>query len=60
VGAGGFHLTISSPTTSSVIIQASTNLVNWVNIYTSTPPFTFTDSTSTNYHDRFYRALLGP
>jgi uncharacterized repeat protein (TIGR01451 family) len=62
VGGGGFHLTISSPTTSSVIIQATTNLVdpNWVNVFTSTPPFTFTDSTSTNYHDRFYRALLGP
>ena len=61
VGAGGaFHLTISSPTSSSVIVQASTNLVNWVNVYTSTPPFTFTDSSSTNYHDRFYRALIGP
>jgi uncharacterized repeat protein (TIGR01451 family) len=59
-GGGGFHLTISGPTSSSVIIQASTNLVNWVNVYTSTPPFTFTDSTSTNYSDRFYRALLGP
>ena len=61
VGAGGaFHLTISSPTSSSVIVQASTNLVNWVNVYTSTPPFTYTDSSSTNYHDRFYRALIGP
>jgi uncharacterized repeat protein (TIGR01451 family) len=60
VGGGAFHLTISSPTSSSVIIQASTNLVNWVNVFTSTPPFTFTDSTSTNYHDRFYRALIGP
>jgi uncharacterized repeat protein (TIGR01451 family) len=59
-GGGAFHLTISSPTTSSVIVQASTNLVNWVNVYTSTPPFTFTDSTSTNYQNRFYRALLGP
>jgi uncharacterized repeat protein (TIGR01451 family) len=57
---GAFHLTVSSPTSSSVIIQASTNLVNWVNVYTSTPPFTFTDSASTNYHDRFYRALIGP
>ena len=28
----------------STIIQASTDLVNWVNIYTNTPPFTFTDS----------------
>jgi uncharacterized repeat protein (TIGR01451 family) len=35
-GSGGaFHLTISGPTTSSVIIQATTNLVNpnWVNVF---------------------------
>jgi hypothetical protein len=59
-----FALTISNPTNppASVIIQASTNLVtgHWVNVYTSTPPFTFTNLDSTNYPMRFYRALLGP
>ena len=60
VGGGTFQLTVASPTTSTVIIQASTNLVNWVNIYTNTPPFIFSDSISTNYHDRFYRAKIGP
>jgi len=61
VGGGAFHLTISNPNASTVIIQASTNLVNWVNVYTSTlPSITFTDSTQTNYHDRFYRAKIGP
>jgi len=61
VAAGGaFHLTISNPTSSSVIIQASTNLVNWINVYTSTlSSITFTDSATTNFHDRFYRALFG-
>jgi uncharacterized repeat protein (TIGR01451 family) len=51
---GKFSLTVggSGPPT---VIQASTNLVNWVNIYTNTPPFTFTDAvTSLPY--RFYRA----
>jgi len=57
---GTFSLTISGPIGSSVIIQASTNLVNWVNILTNTAPFTFTDSATTNYPDRFFRALLGP
>ncbi len=61
VGGGAFHLTISNPDNSTVIIQASTNLVNWVNVYTSTlPSITFTDSTQTNYHDQFYRAKIGP
>jgi uncharacterized repeat protein (TIGR01451 family) len=44
----------------SVIIQASTNLMNWVNIYTNTTPFDFTDLNATNYPDRFYRAIIGP
>lgn len=44
----------------STIIQASTNLLNWVNIYTNTPPFTFTNSVATTSRGRFYRAVLGP
>ena len=61
VSGGAFHLTISNPDNSTVIIQASTNLVNWVNVYTSAlPSITFTDSIQTNYHDRFYRAKIGP
>jgi len=61
MAGGAFHLTISNPDNSTVIIQASTNLVNWVNVYTSTlPSITFTDSTQTNYSDRFYRAKIGP
>jgi len=55
------QLTVSMPSPYySTIIQASTDLVNWVNIYTNTPPFTFTDSMTTNFPCRFYRALLGP
>jgi hypothetical protein len=30
---------------------------NWLNIYTSTPPFIFTNFDSTNYPMRFYRAV---
>lgn len=54
-GGGQFKLSIGgvgSPT----VIQASTNLVNWVSIYTNTPPFVFTDSFARPY--RFYRAEL--
>lgn len=56
---GTFSLTITGASVST-ILQASTNLVNWINVYTGTPPFTFTDPGASNYPDRFYRALLGP
>jgi uncharacterized repeat protein (TIGR01451 family) len=59
--AGGqFTFNLSGAPGSSVIIQASTNLVNWVPIYTNVSPFSFTDSNSTNYPYRFYRAVTGP
>lgn len=59
VGAGGkFVLTISGAS-SEVIIQASTNLMTWVPIYTNyAAPYTFTDSVSSGLPYRFYRAVI--
>jgi uncharacterized repeat protein (TIGR01451 family) len=57
VANGQFHLTVSGNSAYPVIIQSSTNLVNWVNISTNTPPFTFTDTVSSARY-RFYRALV--
>jgi hypothetical protein len=55
---GAFSLTISG-SSSLTTIQASTNLVNWVTVYStnSAVPFTFTDPNKTNYPYRFYRAV---
>jgi glucuronoarabinoxylan endo-1,4-beta-xylanase len=46
----------------TVIIQANSNLIstNWLNIYTGTPPFNFTDPDASNYVRRFYRAQILP
>ncbi len=57
---GNFSLTITTPSVPT-IVQVSTNLAttNWLNVYTSTPPFTFTETNATN-PARFYRALLAP
>jgi hypothetical protein len=41
----------------STVIQASTNLINWVSVYTNTPAFIYTDSI-TSFSRRFYRATL--
>ena len=59
VGSSGFYLTVTGDPVST-IVQASTNLVNWQNIFTNTPPFVFTNFQSTNFPIRFYRALLAP
>jgi uncharacterized repeat protein (TIGR01451 family) len=54
---GRFHLSVSGGSGSPMVVQASTNLVNWVNISTNTPPFTFTDTVSSPFPYRFYRAV---
>lgn len=59
VGSGGqFVLSISGNSPLSVVLQASTNLVNWVNLSTNSVPFSFTDTVSSAYKDRFYRAAV--
>lgn len=52
-----FQVSVANPTNYSIIIQASTNLVNWVDVCTNSAPYTFTDS-CTAYPNRFYRAAL--
>lgn len=57
-----FQLTVARETNFNYIIQVNTNLntTNWVSVATNTAPFTYTDSTSTNAAQRFYRALYKP
>ncbi|MCX6895641.1 MAG: hypothetical protein NTZ16_09130 [Verrucomicrobia bacterium] len=63
-GSGVVHFSITNGVgAGAIIIQAATNLVspvNWVSIYTNTPPFDFSYDVTTNYPARFYRALVGP
>jgi sugar lactone lactonase YvrE len=54
---GTFQPTVTMPTPYyTTIVQASPDLVNWMNICTNTPPFTVTDSSAES--SRFYRAVL--
>ena len=41
----------------NIRIEVSSNLVNWVSIYTNTGMFPFTDSTAAGAPVRFYRAV---
>ena len=55
-----FHLTVSSASPYySTIIETSTNLVNWVPIYTNMPPYTFIQPMIGADPHRFYRTVLG-
>jgi uncharacterized repeat protein (TIGR01451 family) len=61
---GTFQFTVNGQSGQEYIVQASTNLINWVSVYTNpspfVSPFTFTDSNKTTYPDRFYRVVTGP
>jgi hypothetical protein len=52
---GKFKVTVTN-TTSQVVIQASTNMVDWVNVCTNTAPCTFTDECS--MPQRFFRVAM--
>jgi hypothetical protein len=41
-------------------IQASTDLTDWVTLFTNTSPFTFTDTNAPNVPQQFYRSLYTP
>ena len=59
--SGAVQLTITSLSGQTNVVQASTNLVNWVPLQTNVGPFIFMDPNATNYPMRFYRDLiLGP
>lgn len=62
VGVSGGNVTFSVTNTGGAyVIQASTNLAipdSWVNIYTNTAPFSFTDTNAAQlYPQRFYRTV---
>jgi hypothetical protein len=61
---GAFQFTVTNLTSGKTnVLQASTNLVNWTNLYTnvsSTGGFTYTDNGAVNLRSRFYRARVLP
>jgi hypothetical protein len=54
--AGGrFSFTVSGNAGSVYVVEASTNLVDWVPVQTNTAPFLFTDANAAGFGQRFYR-----
>lgn len=52
-----FSFNFSGTSGSSYVVQASTDLVNWVAIQTNAAPFTFVDSNVQQYSRRFFRTV---
>jgi hypothetical protein len=57
---GQFALTIAGASGVKYIVQASTNMINWVPVQTNTSPFTFTDTKAGQFSQRFYRSVSAP
>ena len=55
--APGYEPAVSGTT---YVIEASTDLVNWVPVYTNTAPFTFVDTNASQFGQRFYRSVYAP
>jgi uncharacterized repeat protein (TIGR01451 family) len=61
VGNRMFQFSVASGANQTNVIQASTNLLNWVPIYTNVGPFTFTNTILPGQPVQFYRDfILGP
>ena len=52
---GTFGLNVSGVPGYQYVVQASTDLVNWVAIQTNTAPFAFVDANANQFPRRFYR-----
>jgi hypothetical protein len=55
---GQFSFNVSGAANQQYVVQASTNLVDWVSVQTNTAPFTFVDPDAGQFSQRFYRTLL--
>lgn len=59
---GAFQLVINGDVGPDYVVQCSSNLVDWITLYSNTPPtmpFLFIDPAATNYDQRFYRVFVG-
>jgi pectin methylesterase-like acyl-CoA thioesterase len=56
-------LTVSGDSGPDYTVQASTNLIHWLCVFTTNPavlPFSWTDPDAAAFGSRFYRVVLGP
>ncbi len=54
---GQFSFTVSGTPGQMYVVQASTNLLDWVSVLSNTAPFVFVDLNTAGFNQRFYRAF---
>jgi hypothetical protein len=54
---GQFSFAVNGVNGSEYVVEASTNLINWVPLQTNAAPFTFVDTNAPQFGQRFYLAL---
>jgi len=54
--AGQFRFDLTAPPGPAVVVEASSDLVSWLPIWTNTSSQNFSDPRSSVYSNRFYRA----
>ena len=57
---GQFALQVSGTTNAQYVVQASTDLVNWISVQTNKAPFTYVDANAGQFNQRFYRTVSVP
>lgn len=55
-----FSFMVNGSSGSQYVVEASTDLINWVPLVTNTAPFSFVDPNIANFSQRFYQALPFP
>ncbi|MGA2244124.1 MAG: protease pro-enzyme activation domain-containing protein [Verrucomicrobiota bacterium] len=54
----GFQVSVSNASGFAAIVQSSTNLQSWQNIFTNTGSFLFTDPSAPHFNQQYYRVLI--
>lgn len=57
---GQYALAVAGVPGYKYVVEASTNLVNWVPMQTNTVPFTYVDANAGQFRQRFYRSVYAP
>jgi hypothetical protein len=58
--SNGFQFTVTGVSGFNYAVQASTNLIDWVSLITNTSPFSFADTNTPGFQQRFYRSIYLP
>jgi hypothetical protein len=56
----GFAFAVSGVAGYTYVVEASTDMVNWVPLETNTAPFSFSDPNTGRFNHRFYRSVYFP